>query len=131
MTSNSASKLRHRMRCYVCRHAGRGSGRFTLKRHPSHYKRPPKCPSCKTENVHSVEKERREEAVRRPSHRCTSYPFPHVPGTLRMCTHNEDYIFSKPPTEEELRQYEQVLHTPRRGTDGGVPDPRLGEEIPF
>ena len=109
------------MRCNACRAAGRGSGRFTLPRHPDLYKRDAKCPVCgEKERLSSQEKDRTLEKQRRPSHSCTGYPFPHVPGSMRMCVEHPEYVLGFEPSDEEKRDYETVLATPRTQDRWGV-----------
>lgn len=132
---------RHRMRCNACRSAGRGSGRFTLKRHPDLYVREVKCPVCgETDRLSSQEKDRKLELERRPSHSCSGYPFPHVPGSMRMCTEHPEYIMGFEPDDDEKRDYESVIATPRTRDDWGLPEPLdefdldaddFEQEIPF
>ena len=75
-----------------------------------------------TERLSSQEKDRRLELERRPSHSCTGYPFPHVPGTLRMCVDHPEYVMGFEPTDEEKQDYEAVIATPRSRDDWGTPE---------
>lgn len=135
----STTSKRHRMRCNACRAAGRGSGRFTLPRHPDLYVRAVKCPACgETERLSSQEKDRKLELERRPSHSCSAYPFPHKPGTLVMCVDNPERVLGFATTEQEQEEYRSTLDTPRSAFDWGVDDEFdldaddfEPEEIPF
>lgn len=82
-----------------------------------------------------MEKDRQLELERRPSHTCEGYPFPHQPGSLRMCVEHPEYVLGFEPTEEEHDQHQAVLNTRRSGSDWGVPEEFDIEaddfEIPF
>ena len=133
----STTNKRHRMRCNACRAAGRSSGRFTLKRHPDLYVNGAKCPACGEKNrISSQEKDRRTELERRPSHSCENYPFPHVPGSMRMCTEHPEYILGFEPSDDDKRNYQGVIDTDRSEPQYGMPDQfdiedDDGEEIPW
>lgn len=110
------------MRCNACRAAGRSSGRFTLKRHPDLYTNGAKCPACGEKvRISSQEKDRKLELERRPSHTCESYPFPHSPGSMRMCTEHPEYILGFEPSDDEKRDYQSVIETPRSVDHYGIP----------
>jgi len=113
VTSKTAN--RHRMRCYSCYYHKRGSGRFTLKRHPDLYVRMVKCPVCGTTNVKSVEADRRREMAASSTCDCNPYPFPHKSGTMRMCINHPLVLMGVDPTEEEISDYQGCLDTPRSG----------------
>ena len=87
-------------------------GRFKLRKPLRAYKRPVKCPTCKSENVRSIEKERRREYEKRDICRCAPIPFPHLKGSITGC----DYHPAGHEREwDELDQakYEDVIRTPR------------------
>lgn len=112
------------MRCNACKYdPNRGSGRFTLRQHPDRYKRAIRCPHCGgTDRIRSVEKHRRDEHIRRPSHSCANYPFPHVAGTLRMCVEHPEYMMGFSPSQEEYDAHQAVLNTPRSDYHWGPAD---------
>lgn len=107
--STGSTRRRHRMRCShrKCRTT------FTLKRHPDQYKRPPRCPCCKSLCVHSIEGQRRRALAKQDTCRCAAYPFPHRAGSLRMCVAHP--LFHVEPTVEEIHAYESLMQTPRSG----------------
>lgn len=86
-----------------------------LKRHPSQYKRVVRCPTCKSDDVVSVEHLHRAQMRKRAESgmlcKCTAYPFPHERGSLRMCDHHT--LADVDPSEDEWRDYEACLATPR------------------
>lgn len=86
--------------------------RFTLRRHPSEYRRAIRCPGCGTDAVRSVEGERRRW-IAKASCRCIGYPFPHRRGSLRMCIFHP--LSSVEPTEAETEEYRQILEGVGRG----------------
>lgn len=104
--TGSSTKGHHRMRCrdYTC------YKRVTLKRHPSEYKREPRCKFCGGE-LRSVEMERLRELAKKDTCYCNAYPFPHQKGTLRMCDHHPQ--INEQVTEEEYQDYLSCLSTPR------------------
>ena len=107
MTSKTRS--RHRMRCSSC------GTRFALKRHPDLYVRIVKCPDCKSMNVYSAEASRRREVENQNTCCCNAYPFPHRAGSLRMCHEHHLGLLGVDPTDEEIRNYQACLATPRSG----------------
>jgi len=73
--------------------------------------REPSCPHCGCKKFFNIERWRRDAMRKKPRCSCNSYPFPHEKGTLRFCVHHER--FDADPTEEELRDYESLIETPR------------------
>lgn len=123
MASRTASRCR--MMCRACRRRdyrlrkkGRpGAGwRFTLKRHPSKYKREPKCPVCKSTDLYVIEHLRRRELEKQVSCICPGVPFKHRMGSHQFCVHS-----TRPPpqTEQEWQDqedaYQAMINTPRSG----------------
>ena len=114
---------RHRMLCVRCKAVydrsyrkgtkGLWSGRFTLKRAPTQYKRGVKCPRCKSTNVRDVEMQRRAETLRQNTCLCNGIPFPHRHASILGCDDHpkafEDW------TQEDEQQYREMLETPRSG----------------
>jgi hypothetical protein len=83
-----------------------------------------KCPACgETIRISSQEKDRKLELERRPSHKCENYPFPHVPGSMRMCTEHPEYLLGFEPDADEKDAYHLTLDTPRTRDDWGYPEP--------
>lgn len=104
------ARSRHRYRCRDCRREGRSSYNFTLRYAPSHYKRPVRCPRCKSRNVYSREAAYQAYEAKRRDEQCLcpGVPHPHRRGSHVLCHH-------APPerragwTEQELQEYEQRL----------------------
>ena len=100
------TSVRHRMRCSTC------GCRFTLKRHPSKYKRQIKCPNGHT-STYSCEAARRRELAKQVRCYCNGVPFPHRAGSILGCdshpVHPDDW------TKDQERQYEGMMRTPRGG----------------
>lgn len=113
--STGSTGMRWRMRCLACRdNAHKGSGRFTLKRHPNDYKRGVSCPSCGEKiRLQDCEADRRRELERQERCTCPSYPFPHRKGSMRFCDHHPR--IDEEPTEHECFDYEACLATRRTG----------------
>ena len=101
---------RHRMRCNACRRAG-SHGRFTLKVAPKFMKREPTCPLCDSNEVVSVEKQRRKEQQRQDTCHCLMIPFPHRKGSILGC----ETMFDAEWTKDQWKQYDGMLRTPRGG----------------
>jgi hypothetical protein len=100
---------RHRMRCARSK---RGCGRrFTLRQPLSRYRRPVRCPYCRSTQVFDAEKERRADQLRQATCFCAAYPFPHRRGSLRMCSRHP--LNGQDVTDEEHEQYQACLATPR------------------
>jgi hypothetical protein len=80
------------------------------------YARTPRCPSCRSVHVQSVELERRREMRQRIARghlcRCRGYPFPHKVATLRFCIAHP--LIAADPSESDERQYMRCLEV-RRG----------------
>lgn len=126
----STTAKRYRMRCRDCdRDPARGSGRFTLKKHPDKYVRPVKCPACKGTNLYHAEQEKRNWNTRNLC-RCAGYPFRHRAGSLRFCDQNPQHALGFPPTDEEIEQHQTIIETPRTQWEAPVSKPET-EEIPF
>lgn len=88
-------------------------GRYTLKH--GHYviEKYWRCPNCESINVRSDEKNRRNEMLRQDTCDCNGVPFRHRKGTFLSCIHHpKDY---DDWTEEDERQMEGMLRTPRSG----------------
>lgn len=104
------------MRCNACKNnRRRGSGRFTLRRHPAKYVRAIKCPACgETIRVVSVEAERRREFAKhlRCSPDCP-YPFEHQKDSMRMCPGHP--LANVQLTALELLDFDACLNTRRSG----------------
>lgn len=100
------------------------TGRFTIKKHPSQYKRGVRCPTCKSFNVRSTEDARRREMAKKELCACNGYPFRHEKGTLRFCAYNKLFLAGVEPTEEEYRQYESCVQGERL-----QPDSMLGVKL--
>lgn len=109
--------MRHRMRC--CAGKNGCHRRFNLRKHPSQYVNPIRCPHCKSLNVRSEEKTRRIESKRRKAAgevcNCDGYPFPHAIGTMRFCVAHPLVVQQVEPTDIELMEYNDCLSTPRGG----------------
>lgn len=115
------------MRCNECRRRHRrrtGKDAFTcytLKRHPLAYKRESstKCPVCGSLDVVSIEHIRKRDLAKRKERgdhcQCNAYPFPHQKGSMRMCDHHPKILADEEVTEEEARDYQACLETPRSG----------------
>lgn len=103
-------RFRWRMRCSQGK-KGCGS-RFTLKRHPSKYKREIKCPNCGSTHLQDVEAERQRERARQDTCYCMQYPFPHRAGSLRFCEQNPN---DAEVTEEEYYDFIATWNTGRTG----------------
>ena len=113
--STGKTGYRWRMRCLRCKaDPSKGSGRFTLPKHPSDYKRGVSCPSCGERiRLQDCEADRRRELAKQITCRCSGYPFPHRRGSLRFCEYHPSYLLE--PTEMECLDYEACLATPRSG----------------
>lgn len=101
----------HRMRCSEGQ-LGCGK-RFTLARAPHRYARAVRCPNCSSLHVRSVNRAAINQTKRRKAAGycyCGGYPFPHMPGTLRMCAQHKN---RRPPTEREWAAYRRIIETPR------------------
>lgn len=90
------------------------SERFTLPRNPDLYKRPVKCPNCKSLDVYSVEAQRRAEIKKQKRCYCGPVPFPHRKASMKWCVHHpENKRAMSNPTEEEKHEYQAMLETKR------------------
>jgi hypothetical protein len=104
-----STRFRHRMRCRV----SSCYSRLTIKRAPHKYVRAIRCPVCGSENVKSVELERRREAAKKDVCRCDAYPFPHDRATLVGCRFHPERLAGIPMTDDQLDAYHITLTTPR------------------
>lgn len=111
----SRTSSRHRMRCNACRRAERRdygadtSARFALRKHPLAYKREPRCPTCGSTDVVSVEAIRQRELAKQEP--CNCLPFPHRMGSIAGCK-------TWPGTGDDEADYyaiQSVLQTKRSG----------------
>ena len=101
---------RVRMRCTK----GGCRCRFTLKKHPTEYVKPVRCPRCRAvlDGVGVDERNRRAEQLREDTCRCSAYPFPHKSGSLRACV-GHPLAGVVDMTDEEYENYQRVIETPR------------------
>ncbi len=130
--SGGTCRGRWRMSCLACRRRYTAalktgvpsedrppSGRYTLNRPPpfiesmNSYKtmRKCKCPHCGSDEVVSVEHQRRKEKMNQDICRCAMIPFPHQKGTVFGCQHHPDFERDWTPDEEE--KYDGLINTPR------------------
>lgn len=72
-----------------------------------------KCPHCGCGKVYHIESWRRKGMSKQDKCHCHPIPFPHKKGSLRFCLHHELCIAGIEPTEDEHRDYEAMLETPR------------------
>ena len=125
--SRSSTRFRCRCQCRDCwsrylkaKYHGKSTawmstGRFTLRKTLDKYKRPPKCPHCKSTNIRDIESVRRRELAKQNTHVCAGYPFRHRIGSLRFCL---NYLgIAEEPTEDEIHNYEACLTSPRGSTE--------------
>lgn len=75
----------------------------------------PKCTWCRSTNVWNEEASRRKELANQERCHCNWYPFPHRKGSMTMCIHHPDRVAGIVPTDDEIRDYEGCLATPRSG----------------
>lgn len=105
MTSTTRQRVRFRCTSERCRH------RFAKrKRWWQAHSSEPKCPACGAPS-REIEQERLRELAAQDRCSCMPYPFPHRAGSLRMCT--QHVLADVPPTDDEIRDYESLLATPR------------------
>jgi hypothetical protein len=96
-----------------CSHWSGCNRSFVLRKHPDAYRRYPKCRYCKCARVYYVSKSVRRYRRMCGLCFCRAYPFPHRPGSLRMCDSHREA--RREPKRAEVARYMSVLHT-RRGT---------------
>lgn len=119
----SHTSRRHHMRCNACRRKYRkvgarggysdASARFVLRRHPSEYKRTVRCPTCRSDDVTSVQHIHERMMAKRKAAGliCRCLPFPHERGTIAGCEH-------WPGTGDAQSDYEaaEAVMNTRRGS---------------
>ena len=101
-----------------CSEGQLGCGRrFRLSMAPHKFARAPRCPSCKSIHVRSVNAAAIAQKKRRKARGlicyCHNYPFPHVRGSMRFCA--EHPRITKDYSDREWDAYQFVLATPRGG----------------
>lgn len=82
-----------------------------MRKKPQEYLRRPKCPHCGCTDLQDVEKARRQEQLKKNTCHCSSYPFKHVAGSLRMCVEHPSW--GEEPCDSELEAYQGVIATER------------------
>lgn len=109
--SRGSTGYRWRMRCCNTRKCGR---RYTLRRHPDDYAYPARywrCPTCGGP-AYSDEMNRRRELAQQDT--CHCLPFPHRRGSIMGCNHHPKPVDEW--TDEDRRDYQDMLETPRGST---------------
>lgn len=75
-----------RCRNSLCRH------RRVVTRHPDDYKRPPKCPCCKSAKGWRIEG---REYSKRDRCTCAGYHYPHQKATSKFCDHHPQGFYNQ------------------------------------
>lgn len=105
MTSTTRQRIRFRCTREACRHRFAKRNRWWQA-----HGHEPKCPKCGAFS-RDIEAERLRELASQVRCQCLPYPFPHRAGSLRMCVQHA--AADVPPTDDEIREYESLLATPR------------------
>lgn len=87
--------------------------KFTIRRAPHNYKRPIKCPHCRSEDVVDFEDQYIKNESKREQCYCASGPpHPHRKGSHRLCEHHA--LANVPLTHDEELHYMGVFDNQRR-----------------
>ena len=107
------NRHRYQMRCRRCDNDPKsGSGRFTLRRKPSDYKRKIKCPHCgETERLYHAKKDHVKEMEMKKQCFCFGLTWGHKKGEMLGCIHHP----KKELTREDEEQIQGMLETERSG----------------